>query len=298
MCRSSCLPALAHGYKYQSNRQLEDGVLDVAREVKLTSRDTQHLLNQPFPFQEVLLSPKERSRIQKGPIAGQLFNTEPGRIEVTDYRLRELSVRLRTINNACDAQASLPDGLPITEVSLYGSRDRQYVVGPYAAVKRLMAGEAPTKEDALGHIEEISFQIADVLENLSRWQEEVAPSDAKAIVVASSGIVSLKRELGLPVLRPRESRTVIVGRHRDSFRFSSKDREALAAAHESLTQLVPALQSLQDEVNQWKQWWTPWTDASRQVVERADSILALAKQALVRLYEQGRASVEEKVTSS
>lgn len=99
--------------------------------------------NQPFEFQEALLSAAERNRLARASSARQLFAGEPQRPTAQEFRLRAISIRLRTINNACDSGASLPDGIPLTEVSIYGSRDRHYVMGPYRAIQRLMGGELP-----------------------------------------------------------------------------------------------------------------------------------------------------------
>lgn len=109
------------------------------------SRERQDILNQPWEFEEVVLSPKEVARVRRGPAGNALFE-QSGALVVSEFRLRELAVRLRTINNACDSGAQLPDGRPITEVSLYGSRDRQYLVGPYFAVRRLMNGVLPASD--------------------------------------------------------------------------------------------------------------------------------------------------------
>lgn len=101
-------------------------------------------LNLPFEVQEVLLSPAEKAKLAKGPVINQLFGGEPARIEIQEFALRPISVRLRTMNNACDSGASLPNGIQLTAVSMYGGgRDRQYVLGPYDAVKQLMAGWVP-----------------------------------------------------------------------------------------------------------------------------------------------------------
>lgn len=100
-------------------------------------------LNQPFEFQEALLSAAERSRLARNATTHQLFEEEPQQAKIKEFRLRSISIRLRTINNASDPGASLPDGTPLTEVSIYGSRDRQFLLGPYSAVKRLMSGVVP-----------------------------------------------------------------------------------------------------------------------------------------------------------
>lgn len=224
----------------------------------MTSRDTQHLLNQPFPFQEVLLSPKERSRIQKGPVAGQLFNTEPGRIEVTEYRLRELSVRLRTINNACDSMASLPDGLPITEVSLYGSRDRQYVVGPYAAVKRLMAGDWPSKRPLQELFQrDLSF-FEGITHSLSVDLERVRNGE-RVMSVALSTL--LRPRWVVPRVGERTSFTV---KNVDwpLVQFAAEDTDALVSAVAKLKEIQSTLLPHLEEVKAWKHWWFAWTEGA------------------------------------
>lgn len=215
----------------------------------MTTRETQHLLNHPFAFQEVLLSPKERSRIQKGPVAGQLFNTEQSRIEVTEYRLRELSVRLRTINNACDSMASLPDGTPLTEVSLYGSRDRQYLLGPYEAVRKVMTANFPSRGPLLQGLEEdknvLSGAISTLESHLSRVTagEQVRHVDLEFIV----------RRMGAPEVPTTPSNWGAV-------QIWPEDKQHLEAAITSMRSLAAELNPPIDEVKAWKHWWMPWTE--------------------------------------
>lgn len=105
-------------------------------------RDTREALNQPFEFDEVLL-PKGNGFKNQISAAKEIFGDSMQDASGVEYKLRKLSVRLRTINNACEASFKLSDGRPVTEVSLYGSRDRQYIVGPYWAIQRLMQGLLP-----------------------------------------------------------------------------------------------------------------------------------------------------------
>jgi hypothetical protein len=222
----------------------------------VTSRDTQYLLNQPFPFEEVLLSPKERSRVQKGPGVGQLFQAAPERLEVTEYRLRELSVRLRTINNACDSQASLPDGLPITEVSLYGSRDRQYVVGPYAAVKRLMAGDWPSKKP-----------LQELLQRDLRFFESITHSLGVNLERVRNGERVMSVDLST-LLRPRwevprvGERTSFAVKKVDwpLVQFAAEDTDALESAVAKLKEIQSRPLPPLEEVKAWKHWWLAWTE--------------------------------------
>lgn len=212
----------------------------------MISRDTQHRLNQPFPFEEVLLSPKDRSRIQKGPVADLLFSNEPPRIEVTEYRLRELTVRLRTINNACDSMASLPDGRPITEVSMYGSRDRQYLVGPYEAVKRLIAGEWPSTETLLDKLNQDSRCLDGFIDTVEHLL---------------AGIRAGKRLQNVQ-LCPRPARTgffAIDDERWPLVQIWPDDSHHVETALAALKALQAELPPLIPEVMAWTHWWMPWT---------------------------------------
>lgn len=126
-------------------------------------RERQDALNQPWEFEEAVLSPKDMARIRRGPAGNALFE-EAGALKVSEFRLRELAVRLRTINNACDASAQLPDGRPLTEVSLYGSRERQYLVAPYPAVRKLMKGIRPETD-------ELTSGLA---QSVERWEAQMS----------------------------------------------------------------------------------------------------------------------------
>lgn len=104
-------------------------------------------IRDPFEVREVILSSSEKQRLARGPVAHQLFVGQTERLEVREYSVRSLALRLRTINNACDSNASLPDGTPLTEVSMYGGgQDRQYLLGPHKAYLRLMEGWVPDQK--------------------------------------------------------------------------------------------------------------------------------------------------------
>lgn len=110
------------------------------------SYETREILNQPFEFEEVLIDHRTRHAIlRSAKIEGAFATTGPPNTQ-TPLPTRKLAVRLRTINNACEAPFRMHDGRPVTEVSMYGSRDRQYLVGPYWGVHRLMRGSLPWQE--------------------------------------------------------------------------------------------------------------------------------------------------------
>ena len=131
-------------------------------------------ITQPFEFHEARLSPAERSRLAKATTFCHLFDQEPQRLEIKEFDIRSISIRMRTINNASDSGASLPDGTPLTEVSIYSSRDCRFVLGPYVAVQRLMSGVVPDHRpydtvtssngsDALTHLDSALCALANYI---------------------------------------------------------------------------------------------------------------------------------------
>lgn len=133
-------------------------------------RERQDILNQPWEFEEALLSPKELARVRRAAVGGgnALFEQD-STLRVTEFKLRVLAVRLRTINNACDSGAVLSDGRPLTEVSLYGSRDRQYLVAPYFAVRRLMKGILPYRDELNPYLEDTAKEWGDHVKIMKDW---------------------------------------------------------------------------------------------------------------------------------
>lgn len=221
----------------------------------------QDRLNRAFEFQEVLLAPKERSRLQRGVIPNPLFATEPEGYVLTDYKLRTLSVRLRTINNACDAMATLPDGTPITEVSMYGSRDRQYLVGPYFAVMKLMNGDDVPVSTA-------EKTVSNRREAVSRHLEALA--GIRRSVVAKDGLV----------------RTSFDG---TQHQFQPSDLPVIDAFISEMDRLATEFDELLSRT-QKKPWWWPWTDESKEIEQHAALLeerhRSHLKEFLVNLYPE------------
>lgn len=221
----------------------------------------QDRLNRAFEFQEVLLAPRERSRLQRGVTPNPLFATEPEGYVVTDYRLRTLSVRLRTINNACDAMATLPDGTPITEVSMYGSRDRQYLVGPYFAVMKLMNGD-----DAPVNV--VERAVSNRREAMSRHLEALV--GIRSSVIEKDGLV----------------RTFFDG---TQHQFQPSDLPVIDAFIGEVDRLVAEFGGLLSQTRK-KPWWWPWTEESKEIEQRAALLeerhQGHLKEFLVNLYPE------------
>lgn len=239
----------------------------------MSGRQVQDILNQPFEFKEVLLSPRERAKVQKGFAAEQLFKSTPGRLEVAEFRLRELSVRLRTINNACDTGASLPDGTHITEVSLYGSRDRQYLLGPYEAVKRLMAGELPSKKPLVEELKTRAHILDVVIANLDGFLGVV--QDRKKVTNISMESLFSYRYVGFGnygstvpsvSLRPPELTEC------SAVQLWSQDASAIQDARDKMLELKAELCPPIAEVLACENWWMPWTQEATDLRKHWENI--------------------------
>lgn len=256
----------------------------------MSSRQVQDILNKPFEFKEVLLSPRERSKVQKGLAAEQLFNNSPARIEVTEFRLRELSVRLRTINNACDSGASLPNGAPITEVSLYGSRDRQYLVGPYWAVKELMAGHLPSTDPLIEELQKHPPLLDIGIANIEWFLTEVK-EQKKVTNVDMEDFFNrhhrgyLHRSFPAP-----EWCSALKGCAK--VQIWNEDIDALEKAKEALLELKAELSPPIEEVKAWENWWAPWTQEAANLIklweEHAHNVGVRATEVALVLYEKVR----------
>lgn len=107
------------------------------------SRETREILNQPFVFEEVLVDHDARRTLFRAGKTNGVFASAEAPRAPSSLPVRKIAVRLRTINNACDAPFRMHDGRPVSEVSMYGSREPRYLIGPDWAVCRLMAGELP-----------------------------------------------------------------------------------------------------------------------------------------------------------
>lgn len=110
------------------------------------SYETREVLNQPFEFDEVLVDYDARRTLLRAGKTNGVFASAEAPTAPPSLPVRKITVRLRTINNACEAPFRLHDGRPVTEVSMYGSREPRYLVGPSWAVSRLMAGELPPND--------------------------------------------------------------------------------------------------------------------------------------------------------
>lgn len=187
----------------------------------------------PFEFQEVLLSPKERAKVQNGFIADSLFSSEESTLIVREYRLRPRSIRLRTINNACGAMFTLPDGTPVTEVNIYGSRESPYVIGPYKAVIHLMGGGALIANAAHKEIEAAHQKVRLCLDGLRQIRNDV---------VAKSGLVRCQFNNQTHQFQPSDLPLI------DRF-ISHLDTGTVFTDLDALLKQAAG-----------KPWWWPWTE--------------------------------------
>lgn len=217
----------------------------------------QEILNQPFEFQEVLLSPKERVRVQKGLDSSQLFvpaggDEGSGGLVVNEFRLREISVRLRTINNACDSMATLPDGTPISEVSLYGSRERQYLVGPYKSLKRLMAGNMPaeTRKSRGASFSRLKTNLVQAIRS------------EEAVVLEPESPEAPRHLFTRPLRPPTEAQV--------------EEAKARKIEFEQLQTKLDTLESL--FLARPKTWWEPWSSESNALDKELEAVEAAIRE--------------------
>jgi hypothetical protein len=227
-------------------------------------------LNQPFEFQEALLSFSERSRVQQAPLRRHLLDEAPERVEVRDYRLRAFSIRLRTINNACDAVASLPGGLPLTEVSIYGSRDRHYLVGPYPAIKQLMAGWVPSR-------------TCPFPEGGAYGRQKSAELNAAARRIAD---YIARVEAGERVQRVYLGSLLGGTSPGNMVQFWSQDLEFLKEAHTSLLALTGEFPPTPEGPKRPLQWWMDWTPPGEEDRQAIDDVISRAREVLSTLESQ------------
>lgn len=217
----------------------------------------QEILNQPFEFQEVLLSPKERARVQKGLDSSQLFvpaggDAGSGGLVVNEFRLREISVRLRTINNACDSMATMPDGTPISEVSLYGSRERQYLVGPYKSLKWLMAGNMPadTRKRRSSNLSRLKTNLVQAIRN------------EEAVIPVPEGSETPRQLFMRPVRPPTETEI--------------EEAKVRKIAYEELQGKLATLEST--FLARPKTWWEPWSSESSALDKDIEAVEAAIRE--------------------
>lgn len=215
----------------------------------------QDRLNIPFEFIEVLVSSREKAKLQRGLVENQLFEVGSDTYTVQDFRTRELSVRLRTINNACDAMAFLPDGTPLTEVSMYGSRERQYLTGPYKSVIRLIAGEIPSSSASLQEISIAHATLSQSIRQLESWISLLISSGRVTNITLQGYLTQLLRS----------------------------DEEYIRNSIEELEKIMTELQKLDQEVRDWNVWWAPWGEPATSVTQRTSEILMKKNEVMDRL---------------
>lgn len=224
----------------------------------------------PFDFEEAVLSPKERARIQRGEGAFNPFQSTSKALVVEEFRISELSARIRTINNARDSMAVLPDGTPLTEVTMYGRRGEVYLLGPFSAVKRVMAGEVPSK--SVFH---------------QQWIENTRRSFEATISILESHLIYSKRG-GHPWLSFEEC----TGRGRATVRRLSKGT-LVHAGHsfmiescaKDIADLNGEFPSLEEAIEQWK-WWGPWTSEAKDVSDRVAKVAERRDKLIKELLEK------------
>lgn len=218
-------------------------------------------LNLPFDFKEAVLSQKEQIRIQKGAFTSNLFVTNSGILTVEEFQVRELSARVRTINNARETMAVLPDGTPLTEVTMYGRRGEVYLLGPLKAVKTVMSGELPSSKRILQDVDVAREHIKKSLSQLTQSLHGLYLNKTATVILATDTKTEIR--FGHGVIIDTSMRT--------------------------LSDLLAELQSLEDAIRAWAKWWAPWSDQADLISTRIADVLAKhdeAKERLVTILEQ------------
>lgn len=253
---------------------------------------TLHLdLNEPFEFQEAVLSQADRARLFKGSSARQLFQADPERLAVKDYRLREIAIRLRTINNACDSSASLPDGTPLTEVSIYGSRERQYVLGPYQAVRNLMRGKVPDHSPYdVDHLPTRSAKnlIDRAVAGLDAYIKQVEAGSRVQRIQLTELISTGFRDNSVTSVRNRLP-PIDEGKFGRMVQLAREDLEFLKEARSRIESLIQEIPEPPRSPNPPANWWEPMPSFSEYAEYRGNAVIRTAaalREVLCDLEEQ------------
>lgn len=218
-------------------------------------------LNLPFDFEEAVMSQKEQIRIQKVAFTSNLFVTNSGILTVEEFQVRELSARVRTINNARDSMAVLPDGTPLTEVTMYGRRGEVYLLGPLKAVKTVMSGELPSSKRILQGVDVARKHIEKSLSQLTQSLHCLYSNKTTTVILAKNTRTEIR--FGHGVIIDESMRTLL--------------------------DLLAVLQSLEDEIRAWEKWWAPWSAQAGLISARIADVLVKhdeAKERLMRILEQ------------
>jgi hypothetical protein len=257
----------------------------------MTDRTLRLDLNQPFEFREAVLSQMDRSRLARGSSARQLFHADPERLVVKDYRLREISIRLRTINNACDSMASLPDGTPLTEVSIYGSRDRQYVLGPYSAVRNLMTGKLPDHSpyDVDDHPTRAAKAVIDrAVAGLDAYINKVE-AGSRVQQIHLTGLISTSYRVNVLTVLRHELPPIDEGKFGRMVQLWSEDLEFLKQARSRIEALRIEIPDPPQSPEPPANWWEPMPSFPGYAEYRANAVIRVAmavREVLCALEEQ------------
>ena len=200
--------------------------------------------------------------------AGKIFANDNVRPSPLNPTVRRLSVRLRTINNACEAPFSMPDGRPVTEVSLYGSRDRQLLIGPYSAVQRLMQGELPWDGRS-----EIETDLQGSAEKLQRELEHVDRFLVNPVQFNTEALIEVARRHW----KEQNPRALWGHRQEEEIRSAagfSLEMDRLDEIRTYSTEMRDVLRELTDMKKSItdSEWWWAWSPNLSGVQDRIESL--------------------------
>lgn len=203
-------------------------------------------LNLPFEFEEVILSSKERARILKfrNPFEFNPFGDDSNTLTVTEFRLCALSARLRTINNARETNVVLPDGSPLTEVTMYGRKGEVYLLGSFEAVKHVIAGEAPSNFKVILKIEAKQKMIKARINGLTQCLNRLY-TDKQATSIFHMGM---------------------------EFKVGIGHGPTIEKAIALNSAMIDQLQLFRKEVEEWK-WWGSFSSLEKDISKRIDDAI-------------------------
>jgi hypothetical protein len=222
-------------------------------------------LNLPFDFEEAVLSPKEQMRLQNNPFTPNPFLANTSVLMVEEFQVCELSARLRTINNARDSMAVLPDGTPLTEVTMYGRRGAVYLLGPLQAIKSVMSGEPPpSNKKILQRLESARGDIKKSLTELTQGLNGLYANKTATLILVEEAKVEIRFGHGAIV----------------------------EASMKALSDLLSDLQLLEDMINAWAKWWAPQSDQADSISNRIAATLVMHDKVKVHLVEMLKTEIQ------
>ena len=247
------------------------------------NRSKNETLNQPFEFDEVLISAKAARSLGSAAVLAGAFG-EPDIPSVPEnVSTRKLSVRLRTINNACEGPFQMADGSPITEVSLYGSRERQFLIGPYWGMQRLMEGTLPW-EDRIrlaSVLKEACGVLTCVLGIIDVFLDDPNAGSTKARLEDAQRSERALYE-GKPFVRPNEANTAFNVKMEQQIDLNVEQIDRIRIFSRVHCRMLKKLNALRAEVEAAPWWWGLSTalKASRDQVQHFGSEYLKEKERL------------------